>query len=1314
MAAALEVDSKPCRASTAATNFEPIDRDLRESTKAGLRRVDRGPSFLLALHTLHQDDPVIDFPSWKVFNPTVAKLLTKARIVLRHTLSISLMSLWCSNTVIAQDDSKVAEPDNKMPMEAQLSLNQMLERAKAAYDKGNTREALLLYEQALLPLETALGRESPKLVMLLVTIGSLRSREGDSDRAIPILERSLNMIERNPDLDNHDNVLIAALTTLSSVYLRNKNLREAASISERLLSVQEKAFGSTHTNLISTLSSTADILFLLKDYSRAVALHQRAFDMEEANLGRRLAESLTAERSTRSAHEIQSDNAITQNRPLENFTIPASALTKSVEEYFAKADASYRSGDFVQALELLNQSIVTAEKIFGRDSTNVANLLDAHGGVYRALGKTKDALTQCTQSLGIREKALGAEHPDVATSLFNLACLYDERGDYQFALMLCLRSLQMRETIFGHEHPDVAAGLIKLSEIYASQGDYVRAQEVLNRAPKSLQNIFMAHPHIAISYLDLVARIGSDLGHYESSLVYYEQLLDIYEKFYGPKSRFVPICLNNLAFLYQKLGHNTEAVAMYQRSLELKENLLGKDNPDLAATLSNLAGLYREQTNFQLAAETYQKALDILEKTVGPVHPMAASVLNQMGLLYADNGDSAKALDLLLRSLKISEHAFGAEHPTVAVALNNVALVYDSRGEYDNALGMYLLSLDLTKKCYGTDHPTVASVLRNVALLQRDQGKRLEAVATYAEASRRQRRYLLLRYLRATDNQSLTASSRVAYHSDIFYSLCANAAPHDPAMVAQAGAEVSALTKSLLEEVRVAEAALDADSDENIRSFRDKQRELKAEAARLLENQPASEKRQAQLRELDDKLWRIEATLWERKTPVGATVLERELTLNDIAQAVRPQNALVDLVKYVRFDFTAKTNSRREPRYAAYLTFHSPKDSTKATAQRVDLGEAAPIDEAVGQFAKSMASGQIAPKRLQPILQRLNDLVYTPLAKHLTNVAHLIVCPDGELSRVPFEMLLDEGKYLIETKTISYVTSGREVFRLARDPPKQSTSAPLVIGNPDFDLDLAGSVPRSRVVPTNGTPFPLDLAATQTPALSRAYRGGQFKPLKQSETEARSVADLLGKDSRLRLGAQARESEIKSVASPRVLHLATHGFFLTDQELKRTDAFRDRLMFDTKRIGPRTDDWESPLVRCGIALAGANHALQMTNSISEDGLLTGQEAALLNLQGTELVILSACDTGTGEVKIGEGVMSLRRAFRIAGAQTVLASHWPVSDAATQQLMTEFIARWRSGKPRTQAWREAQLALLRSKDFSNPYFWAAFTLTGQWR
>jgi CHAT domain-containing protein len=285
------------------------------------------------------------------------------------------------------------------------------------------------------------------------------------------------------------------------------------------------------------------------------------------------------------------------------------------------------------------------------------------------------------------------------------------------------------------------------------------------------------------------------------------------------------------------------------------------------------------------------------------------------------------------------------------------------------------------------------------------------------------------------------------------------------------------------------------------------------------------------------------------------------------------------------------------------------------------------------------------------------------------------------------------------------------------------------MGGPDFDLDLskagsagfqlagsAGIPARSSAEGKQGA-LPLAGRMPALRSLSRDYRGIKFTPLPGAEAEARSVAKLLGGDCILRVGPDARKAELKAALSPRVLHLATHGFFLSDQEFRLTNSLPFEWPGEWRQAGRRPyveNDWENPLVRCGIALAGANHAGQITNAVAEDGLLTGLEASLLNLQGTELVILSACDSGTGEVQIGEGVMSLRRAFRIADAQTVLASHWKVSDKATSQLMTEFIRRWRSGEPRAKAWREAQLSLLHSNEFQNPYFWAAFTLTGQWR
>jgi CHAT domain-containing protein len=564
------------------------------------------------------------------------------------------------------------------------------------------------------------------------------------------------------------------------------------------------------------------------------------------------------------------------------------------------------------------------------------------------------------------------------------------------------------------------------------------------------------------------------------------------------------------------------------------------------------------------------------------------------------------------------------------------------------------------------------------------------------------------------------------------------------------GAEELALNKGTLEEVRVTQAALESDPETTTQELRQERQAALARWERLPRSQLGPEQQAETRREIEAEVKTIDGKLSERAPLAVLSLRDRNVTTSEIARSLPLESVLVDFVQFWRFDSKAKTNWWKEQRYAAYLTFPLARGSTNVVVERVDVGEAAPINEAVESICNQMSSDiGYASDHVFPKSQRLGDLVYAPLARHLTNVSHLIVCPDGQLSRVPFEMLRVGDKFLIEEKTISYVTSGREIVRLQSrsgvspdaNLPGAATNAAgqagrpsyvgpaLVMGGPDFTLDLskagsasfqlAGSagVPARSSADGKQDALPLAGRMPALRSLSRDYRGRKFKPLPGAEAEVRSVAKLLGGDCVLRVGPDAREAELKAVVSPRVLHLAMHGFFLSDQEFRRTNALRDSWLGNS---GTRwnaslpKDDWENPLVRCGIALAGANHAGQITNAVAEDGVLTGLEASLLNLQGTELVILSACDSGTGEVKIGEGVMSLRRPFRIAGAQTVLASHWPVNDKATSQLMTDFIRRWRSGEPRAKAWREAQLSLLHSNEFQNPYFWAAFTLTGQWQ
>jgi CHAT domain-containing protein len=332
------------------------------------------------------------------------------------------------------------------------------------------------------------------------------------------------------------------------------------------------------------------------------------------------------------------------------------------------------------------------------------------------------------------------------------------------------------------------------------------------------------------------------------------------------------------------------------------------------------------------------------------------------------------------------------------------------------------------------------------------------------------------------------------------------------------------------------------------------------------------------------------------------------------------------------------------------------------------------------------------------------------LPKKLTQ---LIFAPDGELALVPFEALRpDGGNYLIERLAVSYVSSGRDL--MPRPEPRGKTDLALVLANPDFDQ---GGDKDSR-------------PASSPPGHLRSNDFNQqklvFKPLPGFAREARAVAKLFQghKDWSVRswLGADASEEKLAAVRRPRLLYFITHGFFLADMDQAADPSFlRGLKLVDLGPVRPKLPDpGFDPRLRSGLALAGANRWKERSRRGLSDGLLTALEVENLDLWGTELVVLSACETGLGKVQVGEGVLGLRRAFQLAGARTVLAALWKVPDAETESLMKKFFQGWLKGAPKAEALRQAQLDLVKelrqSKDAARrkapPLNWAGFICHGQ--
>jgi CHAT domain-containing protein len=328
----------------------------------------------------------------------------------------------------------------------------------------------------------------------------------------------------------------------------------------------------------------------------------------------------------------------------------------------------------------------------------------------------------------------------------------------------------------------------------------------------------------------------------------------------------------------------------------------------------------------------------------------------------------------------------------------------------------------------------------------------------------------------------------------------------------------------------------------------------------------------------------------------------------------------------------------------------------------------------------------------------LYELVIQPVGPYLMGRKRLFVSPDGMLNLIPFEIFTTpEGRYLMEDYVINYVTAGRDIVRF-QDTTVAKGGA-LIVADPDYDL---GIKEKDRVVGE------LKVAKALRGNVSKDAKGLNFMRLPDTKLEADNIERILrekyGGEVRNYQDKKALEEILFSRESPKVLHLATHGYFLRDEEAKEVlgQGFDLQEMERAPGMGI-----ENPMLRSGIVLAGVNASLREGR---DDGMVSAEKILGLRLKGTEMVVLSACETGVGDVRSGEGVFGLRRAFILSGARTVVMSLWGVPSRETTELMTRFYTLIAEGKTKAEALREAKLDMMQKK--RNPFYWGAFVLVGK--
>ena len=439
-----------------------------------------------------------------------------------------------------------------------------------------------------------------------------------------------------------------------------------------------------------------------------------------------------------------------------------------------------------------------------------------------------------------------------------------------------------------------------------------------------------------------------------------------------------------------------------------------------------------------------------------------------------------------------------------------------------------------------------------------------------------------------------------------------------------------------------------------------------------------------------------------------------------VQQAIPTNAALVEFVEYTPFNPKAKLPQDQwgEPRYAVYVLTRSGSLNWK------DLGPVSEIQNDLIKFIDAVQSDSMGKEGLKAAAQPLYQKIFQPIRQMVGGKTHILVSPDGELNRIPFEALIDnQDRYLIRDFQFTYLSSGRDLLKFNSEQPKKLPQAQssLLLAGPDYNTKTKILPPTQIAQASSVTTSTPRGSTTRSPDLASLT----FDFLEGAQAEGQEIAQIDKLKFHPEYGPKATESLLKQWANPQLLHIATHGIFIEKkfevQQEKQEETSQSIPPLENSPVASRRNQSvlnEKPLLRSGLVLAGFNkHEL---DTQEDNGLLTAYEVTGLDLRATQMVVMSACQTGTGEIKSGDGVYGLRRAFSLAGAQSQVMSLWDVGDDSTKKLMVAYYQRLSQGEERGAALRQVQLDMLDGKfndpgkDYTSGNNWAAFIRTGDWR
>ena len=925
----------------------------------------------------------------------------------------------------------------------------------------------------------------------------------------------------------------------------------------------------------------------------------------------------------------------------EKINISKNLNSKIILKNFNRLATAYKEiRDYLSALEYSNKAAQVAKRIIGRNSTRYVEQLIELAKYYSALDRFLKANEICLIASSIIEKYYPEKIELYANCLNQLAISYINIGNLNKSIDLFNKSLELVRKINGDKSIEYAIHLHNYASNLSQIGKYSEALNFEFKALEIKKTLLEEYDEsLAISY-GSISEIYFSIDNLRKAYEYSFKAIEINDSLFGNNHPNLVGDLSIMAGCLRNSGFNKEALSLNLRVLKIIENNIGKNNISYAHTLLDISNNCHELALFQESLDIDLKAQEIIIKSIGDSTMMYAMCLSSLSSDYFNIGNKEKSLEYALKASKLLKDLSGVKSKNYAISIENLAFI--ALNQNLSTENYFLTSYDLW----------FSNFTNNLLGLSK-----LESLNYKANLDRSIE--LLANYLKEYPDDINELYNRLINLNGIISSL------------------------QLLNKVSL------TSKNNNFQDLIDELAESRFKLIKLREK--FIDKAFSNKSNLEKLAFRVEEL--ERKIS-NEFILIQKICSFDITKNLSENEVYIDITRFNDFNFL----NRKNVDSSFYLVFIT--DSKDTIVDYVFIEDGTKIDQDLFDQYKQEATDPEQKTDLK--LEKFYNYFWKPIADKIRNAKTIYVSLGGVYNNINLNTIYNPttGKYLIEEKDIRIVNSARDfVLRKESEKKNYTSNTASLFGFPNFDGNTTVSADTSDLFASTR-----DLNSFWLDSLTRG--GMKAKPLPATKTEVENISSTLkskGWQVNSFLDDNASETNIKKQQSPRILHVATHGYFFQDIPTEKDN---------TRFLGmDRQQVVQDPMLRSCLLLTGANKTLKGETTTGENGLLSAAEASLLDLRETELVVLSACETGKGEVKNSEGVYGLRKAFLDAGAQNIIMSLWKVDDKVTQEFMSRFYEIWLNDETSIrETFNKTQLEI--KAKYPQPYYWGAFILVGE--